>query len=180
MLNQVGHFDLPDGFSLFDICARHHVHIHRACGRNFGTRVLARVILAVTAAAFISALSDSTDAWARGGKGGHGRGMKSGWSGKSMHGMHGKSGHRRHFPGQMHHAHRKHDSGHHAQGQIVRFPQGLAGRRFRRRRLWRGLWRQCRRHLHKLAVLPGRLVSGDEIGKPPVWVVSDVSAKRAI
>ena len=117
MLNQVGHFDLPDGFSLFDICARHHVHIHRVCGRNFGTRMLARVILAITAAAFISALSDSTDAWARGGKGGHGRGMKSGWSGKSMHGMHGKSGHSRHFPGQMHHANRKHDSGHHAQGQ---------------------------------------------------------------
>ena len=36
-----------------------------------------------------------------------------------MHGMHGKPGHSQHFPGQMHHAHRKHDSGHHAQGQGV-------------------------------------------------------------
>jgi len=66
--------------------------------------MVAKVILAIAAAAFVGALSGSTDVWARGGKGSHGGGMRSAWMGKNMHGGHGKSG-RRHFPGQMHRSH---------------------------------------------------------------------------
>jgi hypothetical protein len=61
--------------------------------------MVAKVILAIAAAAFVGALSGSTDTWARGGKGGHSGGMRSAWMGKNTHGVHGKSG-RRHFPRQ--------------------------------------------------------------------------------
>lgn len=91
--------------------------------------MLAKVIIAVTAAAFIGALSAGTEAWARGGKGGHGGhkgGITSGWhwNGKGMQGAHGKSGHGPHVShGKHDFKHNKPDFGHNkhphslAQGQ---------------------------------------------------------------
>jgi len=43
--------------------------------------MVAKLILAKAAAAFVGVLSDSTDACARGGKRGHGGGMHSAWMG---------------------------------------------------------------------------------------------------
>ena len=45
--------------------------------------MVAKIILAVAAVCFVSVLSGSTDAWARGGKRGHGGGMQSAWMGGS-------------------------------------------------------------------------------------------------
>jgi len=69
--------------------------------------MLAKVIIVMTAVVFVGTMSAGSEAWARGGRGGHGGGKGSGWAGKGMHGKHG-----RHFPGQMHHARKKHDHGH--------------------------------------------------------------------
>src|SRR5262245_50386140 len=48
--------------------------------------MVAKIILAVAAVCFVSVLSGSTDAWARGGKRGHGGGMQSAWMGGSSYG----------------------------------------------------------------------------------------------
>jgi hypothetical protein len=142
---------------------------------ELGKRMVAKVILAIAAAAFVGALSGSTDVWARGGKSGHGGGMRSAWMGKNTHGVHGKFG-RRHFPGQMHRSH-GHDQHKKKQQHRHDFAQGVwhkaSGKQSDFRRNWQGggssgggggrLRRERRGRLHKLAILPGRLVPGDEI-----------------
>jgi hypothetical protein len=139
-----------------------------------------KLILVAAAAAFV-ALFGGTDAWARGSKGGHWGGKNS----KSMHGMHGKPGH--HFPRQAHHSHgwswtrSSPRAGCLAQviRQVVGLPQEPAGRQFWRWQLrGRRLRRERRGCLYKLAVLPGRLVSG-ELRKPLISVVGNLPEKWA-
>lgn len=102
--------------------------------------MVAKVILAIAAAAFVGALSGSTDVWARGGKSGHGGGMRSAWMGKNTHGVHGKFG-RRHFPGQMHRSH-GHDQHKKKQQHRHDFAQGVwhkaSGKQSDFRRNWQG------------------------------------------
>jgi len=92
--------------------------------------MVAKIILAVAAVCFVSVLSGSTDAWARGGKRGHGGGMQSAWMGGSSYGGGGDG-----YGGSV--------------GDV----------------------------LHKLAILSGRLVPGDEI--EPFPGIGDLSAKPA-
>ena len=102
--------------------------------------MVAKVLLAIAAAAFVGVLCDSTDALARGGKRGHGGGMQSAWMGKNMHGVHGKSGRHRHFPGQMHrsHGHDNHKKHQHHKDVAQGVWHKASGKQSDFRRNWQG------------------------------------------